>query len=56
MSGTGGLAGYSRDIIMPVLVEYHTAPRTPGTSPQSFDCDLVMFQGQLPPGDPDFDL
>lgn len=56
MTGTGSLAGYSRSIIMVVQSETHTAPRNPGTSPQSFDADWQTMQGQLPIGDPDFDL
>ena len=36
--------------------EIHTAPRTPGDPVQSFDTDMTRLQGQLPPGDPDFDL
>jgi hypothetical protein len=55
MNGTGGLFGYNRMINMPTSFETHTAPRTPGTSPQSFDADLFMLQGQIV-GDPDFDL
>lgn len=57
LSGTGLLAGYSRSVSMTgVFVSTYSAPRAPGTSPQSFAQDLFMLQGQLPPGDPDFDL
>lgn len=56
MNGTGGLLGYNRFINMPMSFETHTAPRIPGTSPQSFDADMISLMGQLPPGDPDFDL
>ncbi len=54
--GTGELAGFNRTINMTnVQVVTDTAPR--GTGPvQSFDTDMFMMQGQLPPGDPDFDL
>ncbi|HNR32823.1 MAG TPA: hypothetical protein PKI11_18170, partial [Candidatus Hydrogenedentes bacterium] len=30
--------------------------RSPGSTVQSFDTELFALQGQLPPGDPDFDL
>lgn len=56
MEGTGDLAGYNRIVSMSnVPVETHTAPRGTG-SVQSFDTDMFAMQGQLPPGDPDFDL
>jgi hypothetical protein len=51
---TGG--GLNRDVQMQVDCETHTGPRLPGTSPQSFDTQMFRLQGQLPPGDPDFDL
>ena len=56
MTGTGGLAGYNRGLIMGMTFETHSAPRNPGMSPQSFNTDMFMLQGQLFPGDPDFDL
>ena len=56
MRGTGSLSGFVRDIVLPVQVMTDQAARTPGTSPQSFATDLMRKQGQLPPGDPDFDL
>jgi len=71
MVGTGAMAGYSRDLLFPLAgsigsfvsplsgnasFEVHAAPRTPGTTPQSFDTTLFRLQGQLPVGDPDFDL
>jgi hypothetical protein len=57
MIGHGALAGYMRNIVMPLAsVETHSAPRTPGTTPQSFPTAMWLMQGQLPPGDPDFDL
>lgn len=57
MIGHGLLAGYNRNVVMPLSsVESHSAPRTPGTTPQSFATDMFRVQGQLPPGDPDFDL
>jgi hypothetical protein len=63
MQGTGTLSGYSRTISIPVPplgslggLEIHTAPHVPGHPVQSFDTDMFRLQGQLPPGDPDFDL
>jgi PEP-CTERM motif len=57
MIGTGALTSYTRNIVMPLSsVESHSAPRTPGSTPQSFATDMFAMQGQLPPGDPDFDL
>jgi len=57
MVGHGGLAGYNRMIVMPLAaVETHSAPRVAGTTPQLFTTDMFGLQGQLPPGDPDFDL
>ncbi len=65
LTGTGDLAGYSRELTIPnVLVETHTGPRvsevvTRGTAAagpaQSFATDLYNLHGSLPPGDPDFD-
>jgi len=56
LSGSGGLSGYSRPLTIPIeMVQMDLAARGPG-SPQSFACDLFGLQGQLPPGDPDFDL
>jgi len=56
-TGTGELEGYDRFISLPVpLVEAHTGPRNPGDPVQSFPTDMFMMQGQLYPGDPDFDL
>ncbi len=56
MTGNGALTGYTRSIFLQVQAETHTAPHTPGLSVQSFDADLRTLFGQLPPGDPDFDL
>jgi hypothetical protein len=55
-TGTGMLAGYQRTLSLPIEFETHTAPRTPGAPVQSFDTDMFRLRGQLPPGDPDFDL
>ena len=41
---------------IPVQGEIHTQPRTPGNPVQSLDTDMFRLQGQLPVGDPDFDL
>jgi hypothetical protein len=57
MSGTGAFAGYNRLLIMPISAgETHSAPRTLFSPFQSFNTVLHVLQGQLPPGDPDFDL
>ncbi len=56
MMGTGQLTGFTRHIQMPLTCEMHTGPRVPGQPVQSFDTDMFRVQGQLPPGDPDFDL
>ena len=56
MIGNGTLAGFNRNIVMPLSsVQSHSAPRTPGTTPQSFNTDMFQLQGQIT-GDPDFDL
>jgi hypothetical protein len=56
MQGTGAFSGYTRSLNIPgVQVQTDTAPRTPGTSPQSFDTAMMAIQGQIT-GDPDFDL
>ncbi len=54
LSGTGGLAGYSRPIYLPIQVEMHTGPHS-GSPVQDFPSDLMRLQGQVG-GDPDFDL
>ena len=56
MIGTGSLAGFVRDLVLPVSFTQDNAPRSPGTSPQTFNTALMAMQGQLAPGDPDFDL
>jgi hypothetical protein len=55
MTGTGGLAGYNRNIMMQVNCESHTGPRG-GAIVQTFPHEIMRIQGQLPIGDPDFDL
>lgn len=54
--GLGAMTGYHRLLNMTMQLEIHTAPRTPGNPTQSFSTVLWGLQGQLPPGDPDFDL
>jgi hypothetical protein len=56
LHGTGTLAGWDRTIQIPVGFETHVGPSTPGNPFQSFATDMFKLQGQLPPGDPDFDL
>ncbi len=56
MNGTGLLAGYHREIELQVQCQTHIGPRMPGQAIQIFPTDFFMLQGQLPPGDPDFDL
>jgi hypothetical protein len=56
LTGTGDLAGFERSLQIPVLIETHTGPRTPNDPVQTFPTDLFQMQGQLPPGDPDFDV
>lgn len=55
MIGTGVFAGYGRNILMQVSCESHTGPRG-GPPMQVFPHEIMRIQGQLPPGDPDFDL
>lgn len=50
------LSGSGRVLNIPVNGEIKTSSRTPGDPVQSFDMDMHQLQGQLPPGDPDFDL
>ena len=57
MNGTGAFLGYTRVVNMPLPVnQTHHGPRLPFSSPQLFPTDFFGMQGQLPPGDPDFDL
>jgi hypothetical protein len=55
MTGTGSLAGFNRSMNVPVELETHVQPRTPGEPVQSFDTDMFRLFGQIT-GDPDFDL
>jgi hypothetical protein len=56
LRGTGSQTGFFRTLVVPTSCQSDTAPRTPGDPIQSFDTDMQGIQGQLPPGDPDFDL
>ena len=56
LDGTGTLTGFHRNMIVQATCETHTGPHTPGNPVQSFDTEMFALQGQLPPGDPDFDL
>jgi hypothetical protein len=47
---------YNRMLTMQLECETHVGPRMPGQPVQSFDTEMFRMQGQLPPGDPDFDL
>ena len=56
LTGSGQLNGFHRVLTMQAQCETHVGPRTPGEPVQDFDTAMWMLQGQLPPGDPDFDL
>ncbi len=57
LTGTGALAGFTRSISIPnVSVVTHSGARSAGTSPQIFETDVFMLQGQLLRKDLDFDL
>lgn len=56
LTGTGAAAGYNRFATMQTQDQTHIAPRNPADPVQSFDTEMFQLQGQLPPGDPDFDL
>lgn len=56
MQGTGLFAGYKRILQIDLHAETHTGPRVLGVPYQSFPNEMVNLQGQLFPGDPDFDL
>ena len=50
------LSGSGRVLNLPTNGRITTSPRTPGGPVQSFDTEMLQLQGQLPLGDPDFDL
>ncbi len=56
MYGTGIFSGYHRTLVIEQKKEVHLGPRTPNARVQSISTVLYYMQGQLPPGDPDFDL
>ena len=53
ITGTGSLAGFSRQITVPMDTEVHTGPRNPGDPVQIFPNTMFRLQGQIF-GDPDF--
>ena len=55
LTGTGALASLSRTISVPLFMEVHTGPRTPGALVQDFPTEMVALEGQTF-GDPDFDV
>jgi hypothetical protein len=55
ISGTDTLGGFQRTISVPLAVEVHTSPRTPGDPVQIFPTEMVLLQGEIF-GDPDFDF
>ncbi len=55
MTGTGSLAGFNRNIPVPIDIEMVQLSLTSGPVQQG-PADLSRLFGELPPGDPDFDL
>ncbi len=55
MTGTGSLAGFNRNIVIPISLEIHSAPKTNGMPTQSFATGMFRLFGQIT-SDPDFDL
>ncbi len=54
LSGTGALSGWTRTVTVPLGVQVATAPRSAGASVQTFNTNMELIQGSIPPGDPDF--
>lgn len=55
LQGQGSLAGYNRTVVIPnVFVEVHSGPDIPGSPVQDFPTEMMVLQGSLPAGDPDF--
>ncbi len=54
LAGTGTLDGFAKTLEIPMAVETHTGPRSPGQPVQTFDTDMFALQGAIF-GDPDFD-
>jgi hypothetical protein len=56
MTGTGALAGFNKNLILPLTTgESHSAPRTLFAPSQSFDTDMYLMFGLHAP-ETDFDL
>ncbi len=55
LEGDGTLSGLNRTILIPLMIETHTGPRTPGAPVEDFSTELIKLEGQIS-GDPDFDL
>jgi hypothetical protein len=55
VTGTGLLAGFNRNLSLPVNTEVHTGPRNPGDAVQDFDTEMFYRRGEIF-GDPDFEL
>ncbi|MEW5924777.1 MAG: dockerin type I domain-containing protein [Candidatus Zixiibacteriota bacterium] len=55
MTGTGMLAGYMRNITIPIGMETNTGPTSPGDPIQIFPAVIISMTGEIV-GDPDFDL
>lgn len=55
MEGTGALAGFMRNIQIPISLIADNGPRNPGDAVQDFDNEMAQLQGELF-GDPDFDI
>jgi hypothetical protein len=57
LTGTGAATGYHRNLTMQTTDNTHVfADTNPDPDVRSHVTDFVALQGQLPPGDPDFDL
>jgi hypothetical protein len=59
MQGTGAFSTYTRTVVIPLAISgqlMHFDARATNAPMQVFTADLRRLQGQLPPGDPDFDL
>jgi hypothetical protein len=55
LSGTGALSGWTRTVTVPLTVQVATAPRSAGSSVQTFATNMERISGAIT-GDPDFDL
>ncbi len=56
MTGSGGLGGFPRTAFFDVFVRGRESPTRCCHGGKPYFTDLARMQGQLPPGDPDFDL